>query len=217
MLCLLGKVRAIGVSNFSIKLLDKLLPECSVIPAVNQVQLHPCWPQEDLRKYCADREILLTAYSPFGILLRDCLFELPTEANINHGRTIQTDSYGKQGSSKHRFETQSSGNADHSLLACPARNQCRPQDFQTWKDVTTVICESHVNPYKIAELGMTLDFLKPITLSDEDMNTLNSLYKQPNMHRSLFDYPGFASTGKLIGWAPEQLGWPLNNEGLVVE
>lgn len=64
---------------------------------------------------------------------------------------------------------------------------------------------------------MTLDFLKPITLSDEDMNTLNSLYKQPNMHRSLFDYPGFASTGKLIGWAPEQLGWPLNNEGLVVE
>lgn len=35
------KVRAIGVSNFSIEFLDRLLPEVTVTPAVNQIELHP--------------------------------------------------------------------------------------------------------------------------------------------------------------------------------
>lgn len=34
-----GKVRAIGVSNFSVKLLEILLPQCNVVPAVNQVDV----------------------------------------------------------------------------------------------------------------------------------------------------------------------------------
>jgi glycerol 2-dehydrogenase (NADP+) len=61
-----GKVKSIGVSNFSIKTLEELLPQCSVVPATNQVELHPCLPQDDLKAYCEAKGILLTAYSPLG-------------------------------------------------------------------------------------------------------------------------------------------------------
>ncbi|KAJ7496995.1 aldo/keto reductase [Mycena latifolia] len=61
-----GKVKSIGVSNFSIKTLEELLLQCSVVPAVNQVELHPCLPQDDLKLYCESKGILLTAYSPLG-------------------------------------------------------------------------------------------------------------------------------------------------------
>jgi glycerol 2-dehydrogenase (NADP+) len=55
----LGKVRSLGVSNFSIKNLDILLPKIKIIPVVNQVELHPCFPQERLLGYCTDKGILL--------------------------------------------------------------------------------------------------------------------------------------------------------------
>ncbi|KAI0071095.1 Aldo/keto reductase [Panus rudis PR-1116 ss-1] len=61
-----GKVRAIGVSNFSIKTLTKLLEQAKVVPAVNQVELHPCLPQHTLLSFCAEKGILVTAYSPLG-------------------------------------------------------------------------------------------------------------------------------------------------------
>nr|GAT57885.1 aldo-keto reductase [Mycena chlorophos] len=61
-----GRVKSIGVSNFSIKTLDELLPQCKIIPATNQVELHPCLPQDDLKSYCDAKGILLSAYSPLG-------------------------------------------------------------------------------------------------------------------------------------------------------
>ncbi|KAI0652661.1 Aldo/keto reductase [Trametes meyenii] len=61
-----GKVKAIGVSNFSIKTLSELLPHTTVTPAVNQVELHPCLPQNSLWDFCTKKNILLTAYSPIG-------------------------------------------------------------------------------------------------------------------------------------------------------
>lgn len=61
-----GKVKNIGVSNFSIKNLELLLPHCNVIPVTNQVQVHPCYPQFELQKYCESKGIIITAYSPFG-------------------------------------------------------------------------------------------------------------------------------------------------------
>ena len=61
-----GKVRSIGVSNFSIKNLDILLAEASVVPATNQVELHPCLPSFELKEYCDKKGIVLTAYSPLG-------------------------------------------------------------------------------------------------------------------------------------------------------
>ncbi|XP_026865477.1 aldo-keto reductase family 1 member B1 isoform X1 [Electrophorus electricus] len=61
-----GKVKSIGVSNFSVQQLERLLSVAKVPPAVNQVELHPYLVQSDLIKYCKSKNISLTAYSPFG-------------------------------------------------------------------------------------------------------------------------------------------------------
>lgn len=64
-----SQLRSIGVSNFSIKTLTQLLADerVTVIPATNQVELHPYLPQVGLKEYCEEKGILLTAYSPLGM------------------------------------------------------------------------------------------------------------------------------------------------------
>ncbi|KAG1464927.1 hypothetical protein G6F56_004983 [Rhizopus delemar] len=52
------KVRAIGVSNFNIATLEKLAKTQKIVPAVNQVELHPFLPQDDLLDYCKEHKIL---------------------------------------------------------------------------------------------------------------------------------------------------------------
>ncbi|KAM9352285.1 aldose reductase-related protein 2 [Symphorus nematophorus] len=61
-----GKVKSIGVSNFSILQLERLLALCRVPPAVNQVELHPYMVQTEMIEFCKSKNIALTAYSPFG-------------------------------------------------------------------------------------------------------------------------------------------------------
>ncbi|KAI1207598.1 protein GCY [Annulohypoxylon truncatum] len=61
-----GKVKAIGVANFSIPYLEELRKKWTIVPAVNQVELHPFLPQHELREYCKELGILLEAYSPLG-------------------------------------------------------------------------------------------------------------------------------------------------------
>jgi len=60
------KCRAIGVSNFSIKTLEVILKDAKIVPAANQVESHLYLPQTSLAKYCADKGIVMTAYSPLG-------------------------------------------------------------------------------------------------------------------------------------------------------
>ena len=62
----LGKVKAIGVSNFSVKNLEILLKTAKVVPAVNQCEIHPQLPEQNLLEYCNAKGIHLTAYSPLG-------------------------------------------------------------------------------------------------------------------------------------------------------
>jgi diketogulonate reductase-like aldo/keto reductase len=61
-----GKTKAIGVSNFNIRRLNELLPQVSVVPAVNQIEAHPYLSQKDLFQFCIDKNILIEAYSPLG-------------------------------------------------------------------------------------------------------------------------------------------------------
>jgi diketogulonate reductase-like aldo/keto reductase len=61
-----GKVKAIGVSNFTVASLKALLATSTVVPAVNQVELHPYLAQSELLTYCQQQGIHLTAYSPLG-------------------------------------------------------------------------------------------------------------------------------------------------------
>lgn len=61
-----GKIRSIGVSNFTEDHLDRIIGETGVAPAVNQVEMHPYFQQRSLRA-CHDRHGIVTqAWSPFG-------------------------------------------------------------------------------------------------------------------------------------------------------
>ena len=59
-----GRAKAIGVSNFDIDHLEKILNECDVIPVVNQVECHPYLQQKKLKEFCARHNIKVEAYSP---------------------------------------------------------------------------------------------------------------------------------------------------------
>ncbi len=61
-----GLIKSVGVSNCGISTLEKLIAESGVVPAMNQVELHPYNPQNELLAYCQEKGIRLTAYSPLG-------------------------------------------------------------------------------------------------------------------------------------------------------
>jgi len=58
--------RHIGVSNFGVKTLTKLLNTCNIVPEMNQVECHPFFQQNELLAFCNKHDIHLTAYSPLG-------------------------------------------------------------------------------------------------------------------------------------------------------
>ncbi|KAL5539167.1 hypothetical protein UlMin_042946 [Ulmus minor] len=62
----LGLTKGIGVSNFSCRMLDELLSVAKIPPAVNQVEMSPAWQQKQLREFCKEKGIHITAYSPLG-------------------------------------------------------------------------------------------------------------------------------------------------------
>jgi len=61
-----GKVRAIGVSNFMVEHLTKLLDHATVVPAVNQIECHPYFQQRDVEDFGAEHGIVAQAWSPIG-------------------------------------------------------------------------------------------------------------------------------------------------------
>jgi diketogulonate reductase-like aldo/keto reductase len=61
-----GLVRDIGVSNFTEEHLDRIIDATGVTPAVNQIELHPYFPQEHMRRVNADRGIVTESWSPLG-------------------------------------------------------------------------------------------------------------------------------------------------------
>jgi diketogulonate reductase-like aldo/keto reductase len=61
-----GRVKAIGVSNFLPVHLDTLLAEAQIVPAVNQIELHPYFSQKVLREYCTSHDIRVESWSPIG-------------------------------------------------------------------------------------------------------------------------------------------------------
>ena len=61
-----GKALSIGVSNFEPHHLDAIIDATGVVPAVNQIELHPRLAQRELRDYCKSRGIAVEAWSPLG-------------------------------------------------------------------------------------------------------------------------------------------------------
>ena len=77
-----GKVRAIGVSNFAIRNMDKLLaaPSTTIVPAANQIELHPNNPTFKLVNHCKQKGIHVTGYSCLG----------STNSPLAHDKTLQS-------------------------------------------------------------------------------------------------------------------------------
>ncbi len=69
-----GRTRAIGVSNFLLPHLDRLLADVGVVPAVNQVEFHPRLQQPELHRYCETHGIVVEAWSP---IMRGAVGEIP--------------------------------------------------------------------------------------------------------------------------------------------
>ena len=77
-----GRVRSIGVSNFHVEHLQRVMDRSDVVPAVNQVELHPLLPQDELRAFHAEHGIATEAWSPLargGDLLGDPLLSAIAE------------------------------------------------------------------------------------------------------------------------------------------
>ncbi|WP_318502931.1 aldo/keto reductase [Bacillus sp. T3] len=69
-----GRVKAIGVCNFEIEHLERLLKECEVPPVLNQIECHPYLVQSELKEFCAKHNIYVEAWSPLeqgGDVLKD--------------------------------------------------------------------------------------------------------------------------------------------------
>ncbi|MFF2483829.1 aldo/keto reductase [Paenibacillus sp. NPDC058071] len=82
-----GKVKAIGVCNFEIEHLERLLKECEVKPVLNQVECHPYLAQNELKAFCDKHQIFLEAWSPLeqgGEVLKDEVIVKLAEA---HGKS----------------------------------------------------------------------------------------------------------------------------------
>ncbi|MGE3142463.1 MAG: aldo/keto reductase [Hyphomonadaceae bacterium] len=61
-----GRAKSIGVSNFNIEHLEKIIAETGVTPAVNQVELHPRWQQKPLRAFHEKIGVMTESWSPLG-------------------------------------------------------------------------------------------------------------------------------------------------------
>ncbi|GAA4073475.1 aldo/keto reductase [Streptomyces shaanxiensis] len=61
-----GLVRSIGVSNFTAEHIERLEKETGVLPSVNQIELHPLFPQEELRAFHTGKGVLTESWSPLG-------------------------------------------------------------------------------------------------------------------------------------------------------
>ncbi|MFV0592011.1 MAG: aldo/keto reductase [Draconibacterium sp.] len=61
-----GRAKAIGVSNFKTGHLEALMQESNTVPAINQIELHPTFTQEEIRKYAKEHNIIVESWSPLG-------------------------------------------------------------------------------------------------------------------------------------------------------
>lgn len=82
-----GRTKAIGVCNFDIEHLQRLMDECDIVPAVNQVECHPYLQQKELKAFCQEHGILLEAYSPLMNGTKVMEDPIIRELASTHGKT----------------------------------------------------------------------------------------------------------------------------------
>jgi len=91
-----GKLRSIGVSNYTIAHLEEMKDYAIIPPVTNQVEYHPWLVQQKLKDYCDDSNIIITAYSPFasGEIMKDeRIKDLASKTNRTAGQALIAWSY----------------------------------------------------------------------------------------------------------------------------
>ena len=87
-----GLVRSIGVSNFTQAHIERLIGETDVAPAVNQVELHPHFPQGTLRAFHAQHGIVTESWSPLArqrqLLLDDVIIHISDERGVSPTQVV---------------------------------------------------------------------------------------------------------------------------------
>ncbi|KAJ4297652.1 hypothetical protein N0V90_005546 [Kalmusia sp. IMI 367209] len=87
------KVKAIGVANYSVKYLEKLLAQATITPAANQIENHPLLPQQEVVDFCKQKGIHITAYSPLGstgspLFKDEGVLEVAKKHNVGPGTVL---------------------------------------------------------------------------------------------------------------------------------
>ncbi|XP_048461930.1 aldo-keto reductase family 1 member B1 isoform X2 [Rhincodon typus] len=141
-----GLVKSIGVSNFNISQLKRLLSIARITPAVNQVELHPYLTQPELVEFCASKDIALTAFSPLGSPGRALLNDSADPKDLLKDPVVKTIA------EKHKKS--------------PAQVLLR---FHVQRNIATI--PKSVTPARIQENAEIFDF----ELMDEDLQSLLAL------------------------------------------
>lgn len=86
-----GRAKAIGVSNFTVEALRRVIDETGETPAINQIELHPGLPQDELRAFHAEHGIATEAWSPLGqgeSLTDDAVVEVAAAHGVTPAQAI---------------------------------------------------------------------------------------------------------------------------------
>ncbi|KAK7460530.1 hypothetical protein VKT23_009251 [Stygiomarasmius scandens] len=188
-----GKAKSIGVSNFSVKSLQVLLSpsgsesekKIRIVPAVNQIESHPCLPQIAFLEFCKTQGIHVTAYSPLGKNLfagDESVRRVVERVNANLDR----------------------GHEPRGERVTPA------QVLLSW----AIQRGTSVIPKSVGEERMK-ENLRLIHLDEESISTLGNLHKKEGMHRSVCGFHSTELGGSCFGWTYEQLGWDMVIGGVI--
>jgi diketogulonate reductase-like aldo/keto reductase len=86
-----GRIKSIGVSNFLTEHLQPLLAKCNVVPAINQLELHPEHQQKDIVEFCKKHNIICEAWGPLmqgRDLSNEILVKIATKHQKNVGQIL---------------------------------------------------------------------------------------------------------------------------------
>lgn len=163
-----GKVKAIGVCNYSARYLEQLLPHATIIPAVNQIENHPSLPQQEIVDLCKSKGIHVTAYSPLGSSGSPMLKE-PKVLEVAEKKGVSAASV---------------------LLSYHGKSL--PQIF-VYSILTFVVARGHSVLAKSVTPARIKSNMEIVKLDDSDMKTLNDYTAQLTKDGKLtrYVYPAF--------------------------